>query len=154
VSSHGTDITMRGRRNASGLRARRTSARSRASVASKSAIAPSRIGRTSTIDSGRRAIIASASRPNARASWVRRSRATTAGSEKISPVRWLYTRTCSEPRSTPRSAENMRRSDRSRGAWVIASLRRLTAPNRAASVPVHLEVAAVTQVRARSARGR
>ena len=103
VISDGTPITSRGRRQAERPIALRTKWTSIFSAASKSAITPSRSGRTARMFGGVRPSISCASSPTASTSPLAVLKATIDGSLRTMPRPWANTQVLAVPRSMARS---------------------------------------------------
>jgi len=99
VAPNGTQTTRTLRDKRRPCEAIRMKCRNIARAASKSAITPSRNGRTTWMNSGDRPIMVRARSPKAIASPVARWIATADGSERTTPLSSVYTRECAVPRS-------------------------------------------------------
>ena len=107
VTPVGIQMTTRGLLNSDGLTEHLIKCRIIRAVTAKSAITPSRSGRTAMIDSGVLPIISLACAPTARTLSLRVSTATTDGSRRIIPLPRRQTRVFAVPRSIPISFENI-----------------------------------------------
>ncbi len=107
VTPEGMQMMMWGLENALVRTAWRIKCLSMVAVMSKSAITPSFIGRTATMEPGVRPIISFACLPTASTVSVRTSTATTEGSRITMPLPFINTSVLAVPRSIPISFENI-----------------------------------------------